>query len=273
MMGRPRTPVAPRRVASAGAPRAWRWAWAGAVCGVLVTLLGFAPAAWMAQALHGATGGRLILTQAQGSLWRGSALLELGAGGSAADRAALPGVLNWTLRPGLDGMHLKLNATCCTPQDVALRVAPQWGGFRVTVADAQSTWPAAVLAGLGTPWNTLQPTGELRLVTEGVDVRWVEGRPLLAGQMRLELLRLSSRLSTVRPLGNYRLQLSGGQTPRVNLETLEGSLRLVGDGQWVGSVLTFRGSASAEAGSEAALSNLLNIIGRRDGARSLITIG
>lgn len=253
--------------------RIWRWAAAGAVCGALGTLAGFAPAAWMAQALHGATGGRLILTQAQGTLWRGSALLELGAGGSASDRAALPGVLDWTLRPSLAGLHLKLNASCCTPQGMDLQVSPQWGGARVVVANAQSDWPAAVLTGLGTPWNTLQPTGDLRLVTEGLDLRWVEGRPLLAGRVRLELLRISSRLSTVRPLGNYRLQLDGGSQPRLNLETLEGSLRLSGDGQWVGSVLTFRGVASAESGSEAALSNLLNIIGRRDGARSLISIG
>ena len=42
---------------------------------------------------------------------------------------------------------------------------------------------------------------------------------------------------------------------------------------WVGSRLRFSGEASAEAGSEAALSNLLNIIGRRQGERSLLSLG
>jgi general secretion pathway protein N len=35
----------------------------------------------------------------------------------------------------------------------------------------------------------------------------------------------------------------------------------------------FRGEASAAGGNEAALSNLLNIIGKRQGARSAISIG
>jgi general secretion pathway protein N len=35
----------------------------------------------------------------------------------------------------------------------------------------------------------------------------------------------------------------------------------------------FRGEARANEGDESALTNLLNIIGRRDGARSVISIG
>jgi general secretion pathway protein N len=37
--------------------------------------------------------------------------------------------------------------------------------------------------------------------------------------------------------------------------------------------MRFRGEARASAGAEQALANLLNIIGRRDGARSLISVG
>ncbi|MCY1531269.1 hypothetical protein D9M68_664890 [compost metagenome] len=42
---------------------------------------------------------------------------------------------------------------------------------------------------------------------------------------------------------------------------------------WSGTALRFNGEASAAPGREDALSNLLNIIGRRDGARSIITLG
>ena len=48
---------------------------------------------------------------------------------------------------------------------------------------------------------------------------------------------------------------------------------LSGNGQWVGKRLRFTGEASAAPGREAALANLLNIIGRRSGARSIITVG
>ena len=74
-------------------------------------------------------------------------------------------------------------------------------------------------------------------------------------------------------MGSYRITLLGGATPTLQLDTLEGSLQLTGNGQWVGSRLRFTGEASAAPEREAALANLLNIIGRRSGARSIITIG
>ena len=58
------------------------------------------------------------------------------------------------------------------------------------------------------------------------------------------------------------------------METLPGSrLQLSGSGQWVGDKLRFEGSASAEPQYQDALSNLLNIVGRRNGARSIIQVG
>jgi general secretion pathway protein N len=50
-------------------------------------------------------------------------------------------------------------------------------------------------------------------------------------------------------------------------------LLLNGEGQWVGARLRFKGEASAQEGQETALNNLLNILGRRQGTRSLISLG
>jgi general secretion pathway protein N len=141
------------------------------------------------------------------------------------------------------------------------------------MGDGQAQLPAAVLAGLGTPWNTLQLDGDLVLATQGLSVEWVEGRLSIAGRAELRAQRLSSRLSTLRPMGSYRITISGGDTPTLQLETLEGSLQLSGSGQWVGSRLHFSGVATAAPERQDALSNLLNIIGRRSGARSIITLG
>jgi len=64
-----------------------------------------------------------------------------------------------------------------------------------------------------------------------------------------------------------------GDRADLALSTVAGALRLDVAGQWGASGLRLRGEASAAPGSEAALSNLLNIIGRRQGERSLIAIG
>ena len=126
---------------------------------------------------------------------------------------------------------------------------------------------------LGTPWNTVQLQGQLALATTGLALSWAQGRMELAGKAQLDLLNMSSRLSTLHPIGSYRATLSGGAATHLALATLEGALQLSGSGQWVGQRLRFTGEATAAPGSEAVLANLLNIIGRRSGARSVITIG
>ena len=267
-------PARTRRGASAGGRSAWGWALAGALLGALPALAVFAPAQWLASAVASASGGQVQLAQARGTVWNGSAQLVLTGGLDSQDAAALPGRLNWQLRPTWGGgVRALVRAACCTPEPLRLQVQPRWGGAQLTVQDNQSQWPAALLTGLGTPWNTLQLQGQLALHTSGLGAEWASGRMLLAGQLQLDALAMSTRLSTLRPMGSYRLLLEGGAVPTLQLTTLDGALQMQGSGQWVGKRLRFEGEATAEPEREAALSNLLNIIGRRRGARSLITLG
>jgi general secretion pathway protein N len=138
-------------------------------------------------------------------------------------------------------------------------------------------WPAAWLAGLGTPWNTIAPSGSLQLSSPGLTVEQVQGRWRFTGRADVDMTGMASRLSTLEVLGSYRVSVvadtSGGDATRLELSTQSGALQLSGSGQWAASRLRFQGQASAEAGSEAVLGSLLNIIGRRQGALSLISIG
>lgn len=257
----------------AGARSPWAWAALGATVGLLLALLLFAPAQWLASRVAAATAGRVLLPDARGTVWNGSARLVLTAGPGSSDAAALPSRVEWRLRPAWAGVRLALRADCCTPAPLSVVSRMGWRRTTLEVANGQSQWPAALLAGLGTPWNTLQFEGELALSTQALSLEWTEGRVSVAGRAELLAQRMSSRLSTLRPMGSYRLVLSGGAVPALQLSTIEGDLQLSGSGQWVGSRLRFSGEASASPEREAALANLLNIIGRRNGARSIITIG
>ena len=95
----------------------------------------------------------------------------------------------------------------------------------------------------------------------------------LQGNLQLDALDVSSKLSTLSPMGSYRVSVHGGDSPTLALSTLSGALLLNGSGQWVGQRLRFTGEAKAAAGSESALANLLNILGRRTGDRSILTVG
>jgi general secretion pathway protein N len=270
-----------------------RWAVAGAVVGSALVALACAPAAWLAAAVNDATEQRLQLADARGTVWRGSAVLVLTGGGGSRSASALPGRLSWTL--GLDGAALGLRARqdCCINGELRLRVTPGLGRTRIELLTAAAPagapgasialgqWPASWLVGLGTPWNTLQPTGSLQLRSPGLSVEQVQGRWRFTGRAELEMGSIASRLSALEVLGSYRLSLSGdaagGAPPQLHLSTSSGALQLRGDGLWAGegaaAPLRFNGTASAAPGAEEALGGLLNIIGRRQGALSIISIG
>ena len=266
-------PPRPARTAVTAAQTPWGWALAGALAGVLPALLAFAPAHWLATAVGRASGQQIQLQAPSGTVWTGSAQLVLTGGPGSQDRAALPARLHWRLRPTWGGLRAELRADCCTPTPLLLHLGLRWGGARVALQDGQTQWPAALLVGLGTPFNTIEPEGELNLATQGLGAQWQAGRLQLAGSATLTARQLSSRLSTLRPMGSYQLVLQGGPDIGVTLSTLEGRLQLSGSGHWVGTRLRFQGEARAAPGLQAQLANLLNILGRREGDRAVLSIG
>lgn len=256
-----------------------RIAIAAAVLGVLLALALFAPARWLADAVTRASGGQVQLVNPRGTIWSGQADVLLTGGEGSRSASALPEGLSWRLRPAWQGgpaLALGLQAPCCTPNPVELRWSPGLSETTLDVAAFDSRWPAGLLTGLGTPWNTLRLEGVIALKSEGLGLSLASGRARLNGGLDIDALDLTSRLASIRPLGSYRAQLraeADGNTARLELTTLRGALLLNGQGQWVGGRLRFAGDAQAAPGSELALTNLLNIVGRRDGPRSVITIG
>jgi len=240
----------------------------------------FAPASWLASAIASSTDGRLILADARGTVWSGSAVAVLAGGPGSRDASSLPGRLEWTLAPRWYGAELAARHECCLNGTTLIQVRPGLGRVRATLVprtDWIGQWPSAWLGGLGTPWNTLQLGGSFRLLSPGVTIESVEGRWRLDGKVDLALEGVSSRLTTLDTLGSYKVTLTGGSASNsatlLSVTTMDGPLQLTGNGTWGPGGVKFRGEARAASADEAALSNLLNIIGRREGAKSIISIG
>jgi len=275
---------AKNKVYSPFSQRAWSWAVVGAVMGGLTALLIHLPAQWLAQGLFKATQGQVQLQEAKGSVWQGSGKLVLTGGEGSRDALALPGRINWQTGMSLDAsnrpqFNFNLNALCCMTQAarLSLQAPERLQVWQLQVDDHQSQWPAHLLSGLGAPWNTLQPEGTLKLETKQLRFNLQTQPSWLQGDIRLTAENMSSKLSTLKPMGTYQINLGGASAtnplPSLSLTTHSGSLLLSGQGQWQGTRLQFRGEASAVPEHAAALSNLLNIIGRRQGARSLLSLG
>lgn len=268
-----------------------RWGWWGAGLGALVGLVVYAPASWLAQGVVELSGRRLLLAESQGTIWHGDAVAVLTGGPGSRDARALPGRLNWTMRLSGLGLRLTLQQDCCIPTPVVMQV--QFGLGRVktdvllqSAGSAAGTsalqtsgeighWPAAWLGGLGTPWNTLQLAGALRLSSRDLSFEWAQGRLRIQGQADLMLENVASRVTTLDRLGSYRLNLGGDAQGllQMQLTTLDGALQLSGQGGVSSGGMRFRGEARASEAERGALDNLLNIIGRREGDRSVISIG
>jgi general secretion pathway protein N len=255
----------------------WSFAVMGTLLGLSLGLMVWAPALWLAWGVAKASQDQVQWLNPRGTVWQGSAQLLLSGGVGSRQPQALPGRLHWTLSPAWSGLRLGWQADCCMTQAASVQAALGWNTLRLQASDHSSSWPAALLTGLGAPWNTLQAEGQLQLRTEALQLHLAQGRLQMQGQVELGLQEMSSRLSPVKPMGSYRIALTGTPegtpTPGLTLSTLQGPLMLSGQGQWVGQRLRFTGEASAAEGHESAFDNLLNILGRRQGARSLLSLG
>jgi general secretion pathway protein N len=90
---------------------------AGAALGIVSAVIAFAPARWLADAVAQASGGQLLLLQPRGTVWTGSAQLVLTGGNASNDRTALPGRVDWRLRPTWTGVRAPGRWGVVSPED------------------------------------------------------------------------------------------------------------------------------------------------------------
>ena len=248
-----------------------------ALAGAAVVLAALAPASLAALAVRNWTDARVVLGDPEGTIWNGQADVILSGGDAqhgTAQATRLPGRLAWHLAPGrllLGSVDLTLVDTAILDNPLALRA----DRASAILDPDRLRMPAGVLLGLGAPWNTIQPGGELQL---GWDTLHLQDGAV-RGALRAEWVGASSRLSPVVPFGHYRLFADGvfnGATLR--LETVSGPMEMTGNGTIAsGYHLRFQGTARVQAGTDAAtatqLSGLISLLGRRDGDGAILNFG
>lgn len=228
----------------------------------LITGLLNLPAALVGQWIERSTNHRIQMLSSQGTVWKGQLSLSVNTPGQAF---AIPDPLQWQVRFMPNGGWVGVDiAQAQLSQPVQLR----WANNRVSVSKSSLHAPATWLNALGAPYNTIRPEGVLHFDWEN----WEAGQGV---DMKLIWQDAQSALSSIRPLGEYAIAITGipNQTMNVQLSTRKGPLMLEGSGTMAPNQrLVFSGYASAQTSEQEALKGLLSQLGKREGSRYRLTM-
>ena len=216
------------------------------------------PASWVSESLATQTGCRVILQQPTGSIWNGSAALAFSESNATTGRCRDP--LSVTERFYWSSSCKLFSMTCSTEiQFPSLEQVQRltWGLGKLQIAANEIKLPANILEGLGNPWSTLRPRGELSARWTDINLQNsgnLEGASPIngtsSGVIRIIISDLSSPISPVKPLGGYEILANIAEGLMTwSLSTTSGPLLLKGQGELSNKVgskeVHFSGEANA----------------------------
>ena len=235
------------------------------VAAYLVILALTMPANFIAARARAAAPGQVEMSEARGSLWRGSARARIAASGGHLIFERI----EWSLVParllaGRIAFDVKAVGHGLAGLGQLARGFSRW-----ELRDVAATGAAEALIPLAPLAAAWRPEGTLAISSPSLD--WNDDD--MRGDLRAEWKDAALSISEVRPLGTYRLDAHAeGGPAKLTIATVEGPLRISGQGSFAPpSKLTLSGEARAEGANAKALEPLLDLMGPRrpDGARAL----
>jgi general secretion pathway protein N len=255
--------------------------WVALVFICFIVIVRQMPVSWVSGSLASQTGCRVMLQQPIGTIWQGSAALAFSepnaAEGGCRDPMSVTERFHWATSCKL------LSLSCNTElQFAALEQAQQisWSLGKTQIAANEIKLPANVLEGLGNPWSTLRPRGELGARWTDINlanlVGFGAGNTPSSGVIRIIISNLTSPISPVKPLGGYEISANVADTGmNWTLSTTSGPLLLKGQGEFSnkggnggagkGAGMQFSGEANASPESQESLIGLLSLLGKKEG--------
>ena len=226
------------------------------------------PASWFAWGLHRYTQGNVRLDPIAGSLWSGTGRLVVHYPPTTPHDF---GQAEWGINPlwlFTGRVQLSLQTS---HQDRKIKTTLGMARNSLLLKDTEADLPAAFVAQLYTPLSLISPQGKVRISTTSLTF----APEKLEGTATLEWLNAGSSLTSVQPLGDYRLEITGAEkNANLRLATLRGDLEFTGQGQWQlqSGMLQINGSAQPR-GHAGELESLLSMLGPdQGGGRRALTI-
>ena len=247
-----------------------RW-WLYAVFGLVFYLLFLIiemPAAWFAWGLNQYSHGAIRIDPLGGSMWGGKGRLVIYYPQTVPHDF---GLTEWSINPFwlLTG-RIQLSLQADTP-DRQIKTTLAIAKGSLSIKDTDAAFPASFIGQFYPPATLIGPQGKVRISSSELIV----APEKMEGTAALEWQNAGSSLSSVQPLGDYRLNITGsGKVINLALITLRGDLEFTGQGQWqpqTGQV-QINGTALPRAHANE-LDSLLKLIGTdQGGGKRALTI-
>ncbi|MHB8256097.1 MAG: type II secretion system protein N [Acidiferrobacterales bacterium] len=223
----------------------------------LAFLIATAPAAWVSWAMVRASRGIVSIDRPAGTVWRGRGDLVIHVVSSPPQSL---GTARWVINPlWLIAGQLRAHAAVHGAGTEA-RADLGLGYRRIVLSDVAASFPAQLVGVLYSPAALAGPAGQVHVGAK----RFTFGSRTVNGSAVVQWQQAASSLSSVRPLGDYRLYLQGhGRSAVLRLETRDGPLVLSGEGTWQPGTGQMRFSGLARpAAHPAELEPLLRLMGQ-----------
>lgn len=228
------------------------------------------PASWFAWGLNRYSGGMVRLDPIGGSLWHGNGKLVIYYPQTVPHDL---GMTEWRINPFwlfTGGVQTTWHTDSA---DARINTTLRLSSDKVTLVDTDAAFPAQSVGAFYPPASLVSPQGKVELHVPKLTIN----RDGITGTGDIQWQNAGSSLTTVQPLGDYRLEVTGaGKTADLKLTTLRGALDLNGQGQWQLATgrIQFNGAAIPRERAEE-LEPLLKLMGNDQGAgrRSLVLNG
>ncbi len=223
---------------------------------ILLIALNF-PISWVSSIISKQSQCKINLESPQGTIWSGNTSISLGnlINGTCSEKAFVTERIIWS--------------TSCHPLKISCEIIVTSSMLskpgRILVTPSKSilssnelSLPAKILQDLGAPWNTIKPEGQLTLTWQDLTIE----NKNYSGMVKLTITDGGSQLSSVKPLGDYQVNVSSLSTRSFEVKTLKGALEITGKGSLTGHGIEFTGEAIAKPEYKEALIGLLSVIGK-----------
>lgn len=223
---------------------------------ILLLALNF-PISWASSLISSQSQCRINLESPQGTIWSGNTSISLGnlINGICSEKAFVTERIIWSTSCHPMKISCEISITSAMlSKPGSIFIAPT----KSTLSSNELSLPVKILQDLGAPWNTIKPEGQLTLAWG--DLTLINNN--YSGMVNLTITDASSQLSSVKPLGDYQINISSLNARTFEVKTLKGALEISGKGTLAGHGIEFTGEAIAKPEYKEALTGLLSVIGK-----------